>query len=350
MSLTSPRYWLKADSGRTSPVNAVTESGALTGGTVTLTEITTGVWAYRCTGSASTATFTALAIDGGGTFGPEDGHRTWAIRAAIGTMPTGGFPRLFGFSASSDLDTNGTKVARNGSDTDFLAWVPGNGDSVAIGAALSISTTLKTIVIKHGAVSGVDTLSVWIEQTGRSGSTPDFTGAGVSLSEVLMEFDTFVVQPGGGSLDIADAVLWEPGDLSDADCAIAADGLRAALSPAGPVITGPSGTGSVLTGNGSCSTTGSTGLLWWKADASSTASDPGAGSEAGAGWTSQAVSGSGTQTVASFGALTAGTKYVHYLHVDGSSNRSTVADSSSFTVLAAAANSPRTFRPLFLNL
>lgn len=127
--------------------------------------------------------------------------------------------------------------------------------------------------------------------------------------------------------------------------ASATDGTAAA-----PVITGPSGTGSVLTGNGSCSTTGSTGLLWWKADASSTASDPGAGSEAGAGWTSQAVSGSGTQTVASFGALTAGTKYVHYLHVDGSSNRSTVADSSSFTVLAAAANAPRTFRPLFLNL
>lgn len=119
---------------------------------------------------------------------------------------------------------------------------------------------------------------------------------------------------------------------------------------AAPVITGASGTGSVLTGSGSCSTTGSTGLLWWKADTSSTASDPGAGSEAGAGWTSQAVSGSGTQTVASFGALTAGTKYVHYLHVDGSSNRSTVADSSSFTVLAAAANAPRTFRPLFLNL
>ena len=127
-------------------------------------------------------------------------------------------------------------------------------------------------------------------------------------------------------------------------------GLRVEGAAAAPVITGPSGTGSVLTGNGSCSTTGSTGLLWWKADASSTASDPGAGSEAGAGWTSQAVSGSGTQTVASFGALTAGTKYVHYLHVDGSSNRSTVADSSSFTVLAAAANAPRTFRPLFLNL
>lgn len=104
----------------------------------------------------------------------------------------------------------------------------------------------------------------------------------------------------------------------------------------GPVITGPSGTGGTLTGSGSCSTTGTNGNLWWKVDATSTASDPGAGSESGAGWTSQTVSGSGTQTVASFGALTAGTKYAHYLHVDGSSNRSTVADSSSFTVTAGA--------------
>lgn len=118
-----------------------------------------------------------------------------------------------------------------------------------------------------------------------------------------------------------------------------------------PVLSSPVGVGATLTGSGTVSTDEANGTLWWKADGTSTASDPGAGSEAGAGWSSQSVSATGTQTVSSFGALSAGTTYVHYLHVDAAGNRSTVASSSSFTVAAAGtpAAPARAFKLAILN-
>ena len=100
---------------------------------------------------------------------------------------------------------------------------------------------------------------------------------------------------------------------------------------AAPVITGPTATGSTLTGSGTVSTDTGSGTLWWKVDTSATATDPGSGSESGAGWTSQSVSATGTQTVSSFSTLTSGTKYAHYLHV-ATGGRSGVANSSAFTV------------------
>ena len=215
-----------------------------------------------------------------------------------------------------------------------------DSETVVNGSSATASPTCTATVASSG---------VWLVGGGYGRGTGGFSaGAATTLRASGDAAVGTGIADSAGSVSTGEQGLAYATAVADSWRVVVAAVKEAAAS--GPVITGPSGTGSVLTGNGSCSTTGSTGLLWWKADASSTASDPGAGSEAGAGWTSQAVSGSGTQTVASFGALTAGTKYVHYLHVDGSSNRSTVADSSSFTVLAAAANAPRTFRPLFLNL
>jgi hypothetical protein len=107
-----------------------------------------------------------------------------------------------------------------------------------------------------------------------------------------------------------------------------------------PALSSPTGTATGnTTGSGSVSTTGTDGLLW-KKPATSAQTDPGAGNEAGAGWTSQAVTGSGTQTVGSLGTLTTNTAYVqNYLHVSAGGLRSSVATSSSFTpaTLAIAA-------------
>lgn len=118
---------------------------------------------------------------------------------------------------------------------------------------------------------------------------------------------------------------------------LVAAGSVIVLAQAGGDTTAPSlssqtGTGATLTGSGSVSTDEGNGTLWWKVDASATATDPGASSESGAGWTSQTVTATGTQTVASFSTLTSGTKYAHYLHVDSSGNRSGVSNSSAFTV------------------
>ena len=74
-----------------------------------------------------------------------------------------------------------------------------------------------------------------------------------------------------------------------------------------------------------------TGTLWRKADASSAATDPGAGNEAGAGWSSQTISATGSQSL-NFGTLSSGTKYGHVFAVNGSGTRGSVVNSSSFVV------------------
>lgn len=112
-----------------------------------------------------------------------------------------------------------------------------------------------------------------------------------------------------------------------------------ALSPTGggdvtaPVLTSPTATGGSLSATGSV-TSNEVGTLWFKMDTSSTATDPGAGNEASSGWTSQAMT-VGSNSV-NFGAQTAGTKYGHYLGIDASGNRSTVANSSSTTVTSGS--------------
>ena len=98
-----------------------------------------------------------------------------------------------------------------------------------------------------------------------------------------------------------------------------------------PILTSPTGTATgATTGSGTVSTTGTDGLLWRKASASAS-TDPGAGNEAAAGWTSQAVSASGTQNV-TFTGLTTNTAVVpNYLHVSAGGLRSTVATGAAFT-------------------
>ena len=110
-----------------------------------------------------------------------------------------------------------------------------------------------------------------------------------------------------------------------------------------PTLTSPSGTGGTLVCSGSVSTTGTNGTLYAVVTGSATA--PTAAQvklgqdNAGAAALrviSQAVSASGTQTIAS-GAVTAGTRYMHFMHEDGSANQSTVVSSASFVVTSSAA-------------
>lgn len=120
------------------------------------------------------------------------------------------------------------------------------------------------------------------------------------------------------------AATVSPGNCS----AVAVVTFKAAS--AGPVITGLSVSGGTLTATGSCSVD-QTGTLWRKADASSAATDPGAGNEAGAGWSSQTISATGSQSL-NFGTLSSGTKYGHVFAVNGSGTRGSVVNSSSFVV------------------
>jgi len=119
-----------------------------------------------------------------------------------------------------------------------------------------------------------------------------------------------------------------------------------APAPAGdttpPTLTSPSGTGGTLACSGSVSTNEGNGTLYAVATASSTAPTA-AQVKLGQDHTgaaalrvvSQAVTATGTQTVAS-GSVTAGTRYLHFMHEDAAANQSAVVSSSSFTVIAGA--------------
>lgn len=105
-----------------------------------------------------------------------------------------------------------------------------------------------------------------------------------------------------------------------------------------PTLTSPSGTGGTVSCSGSVSTNESGGTLYAVVTASATAptaaqvklgqDDTGAAALRAV---SQAVSATGTQSIAS-GSVTAGTRYIHFMHEDAAANQSTVASSASFTV------------------
>lgn len=108
-----------------------------------------------------------------------------------------------------------------------------------------------------------------------------------------------------------------------------------------PTLSSPSGAGGTLTCSGSVTTDEANGTLYTVATDSTTAPTA-LQVEAGQDHTgaaalrvvSQAVSASGSQAVAS-GAVTAGTRYLHFMHKDAAGNRSSVASSAAFTVSAS---------------
>lgn len=99
-----------------------------------------------------------------------------------------------------------------------------------------------------------------------------------------------------------------------------------------PVMTSASVTGGTLSATGSISSN-EAGTLWWKMDGNATATDPGAGSESGAGWSSQIMAPS--VNAVNFSTQPAGTRYGHFIGVDAAGNRAAVVNASG-TISAGA--------------
>ncbi len=115
-----------------------------------------------------------------------------------------------------------------------------------------------------------------------------------------------------------------------------------------PTLSSPTGTGGTLSATGSVSTNESGGTLYYLFSANATETVPAQGSPM-TGWSSQAVTATGVQNVSASG-LTAGTRYLHFVHDDAATtpNRSARASSGSFTV-AAGSGGTITSRPLVRN-
>lgn len=154
---------------------------------------------------------------------------------------------------------------------------------------------------------------------------------------------------GGAWIEAGTASVVLDGNVRNASSVLSTEywGLVAwSLTPSGssaPNLSAPTGAGGGLLCSGTVVTDVGNGTLY--AVATGSATQPSAVQvEAGQDNTgsgalrvvSQAVVASGTQTVAS-GAVTAGTRYLHYMHKDVSANRSTVSTTASFVVTNAAA-------------
>ncbi len=102
-----------------------------------------------------------------------------------------------------------------------------------------------------------------------------------------------------------------------------------------PTLSSPAATGGTLAATGSVSTNEGNGTLYTLVSANATEAVPAQGQPM-TGWSSQAVTAVGAQNVSASG-LTAGTRYMHFVHDDAAGNRSTRASSAAFTVAAGAA-------------
>lgn len=254
---TNIRFWLKAVSGASSPVNFVTGSGAMSGGTISLVDRGSGVFAWRFTGLDSSALFTALGIntDGNGFVSPQSKNVVMALRMAVVADPTGnGFDRYAGFTQSTDID-NGMYVMRNGAANNAKARAPNIDDETAsIGNPFPVGGAPGTVVIqlKPGTTGQLDTIRAWRGQVGRVGTAPDAVGGGGNFVNSWMAMQRAVVRPGGGTLDVVDLVLFDATeDYTDAELAALADlevrgvlDAAPATSEIGGSATGDEGTAS----------------------------------------------------------------------------------------------------------
>lgn len=109
-----------------------------------------------------------------------------------------------------------------------------------------------------------------------------------------------------------------------------------------PTLTSPTGTGGAGVCSGTVTTGEANGTLYTVATASATApttSQVRAGQDhtgaAALRAVSQAVSATGVQSIAS-GVVSAGTRYLHFMHEDAAGNRSSVVSSGSFSVAAGS--------------
>lgn len=232
MPINAPRYHVDAQS-QTTPINIVTGTDALTGGAINRVDRGGGTYVFRFTGSDSTAGFTALATNSDGTYeSPGESPIVMAVRAIVQTDPSGSFTRFVAFSSTTTPD-DGSYIMKNGASNSQKLRSPDLADEVVVNDVIGAS--LKTIVwrITPGTSGNVDIIEAWVETVGRSGSAPDFTSSGANLTESRMAFDTCIVRPEDGTLDVARIAIFPPEALSNANCAALADDFDATIGVSG---------------------------------------------------------------------------------------------------------------------
>ena len=227
MALGDYTYWLKPESGDSTPSNEIGAGETLTGGTISLVDTGGGVYAWEFTGQASVA-LSGVTVDPSSV---AEGT-VLAVRMAVPTQPGGSFDGLVGWV--EDLTNyRGIRMTRSGGTAARAQW---NDASTSAASSPVASTAMLTLVLKFASstTSGEDRINLWVEGQTGSGDTADVIGNGLNASSKTL--DVLFVGLGASVIRIQDLALWPPSAaLSDADChTLAESGIRATLDGGGP--------------------------------------------------------------------------------------------------------------------
>lgn len=257
--------------------------------------VTTEITALAVTDAAITTGSFGVIQAGAGLLGDdwEGGNITAGGGAAVISLPTATSPGTTTVTAGATTDTaSGTlyQLARIGGAAASAATIIASGQSMAV----STTTPSRTY----------------------TGLTPGTTGYVIDMVQVVAGVNSNVVSTAAFNTSAADTTA--------------------------PTLTSPTGAGGSLVASAAVTTDEANGTLYTVFTVAATAPTAaqvklGQNSAGAAALraVSQAVTATGVQNVAS-GAVTAGTRYAHFMHEDAATNQSAVVSSTSFVVTAPA--------------
>lgn len=220
MGIQDYKYRLMAQAGDSAPHDELGISGDLAGATIALVDRGGGDWVWRFTGKSNVSVPACNVnpnVSGGGI--------TMVMRVAIPTYGATYTPLAgFGTDATSTYCHAFSEESANAHGfrwkdlTQFIAEV-----------TTGVYGGIRTYVVrtKVGTADNTDGLTVWRGTTGRVGTNPDYNYGSTTFYDRV--YNTIFAGLTGAVLDISDWVIYDE-ELSDADCAALADGLRTVLS------------------------------------------------------------------------------------------------------------------------
>lgn len=248
MSVTTPIFRLKVDSGDTGLVDKKGSAGALTGSaTQTLIDRGSGEYAMRVAAGQLAVTLPSKTV----THDVTGGGISWAMDIAVenyGTLDYNTFINLGTAAAIAANSTSSTGIALARYGSGQLNFTKDDG---TYSPAMTMGTGKHTIACRLTAniSGGFWRFDVWIGGAGAAGRAPDYTSQLTQYANSTLSVLTFNMN-NGTIIDIRDLAVWAE-ELSNADMAAVADGLRATVDAASS--TNGTAAGATLTGTASIS-------------------------------------------------------------------------------------------------
>lgn len=246
-------YNLKPKAGDTSPLNEVTGSNALAGGTIALVNVggtEQEVWQFSGSDSSAIGVSKSMVMsDAAGGF-------TMAVRMRTTTFPTVDFTRLLQFFLGTDANCY-VGIARDGSNSVRVRFTDttDSGSTVSLGAGMNSWHTYVLKVSTNGA--GQEKLEIW-RDTGVTGTrVADFISA--TYPAVATTYDKLLVGCQNSAVVQIDRWVIFSDEKTGAECSLLVEDINGSVDGTPDVLVGSSSTFGMIGGTGAISITPATG-------------------------------------------------------------------------------------------